>query len=113
MHKIVIPLATLTFRDAPYMRVYIEESVGFSQLGFRLATTVQHDFFRHFGCMTLESQRCLAEMLEFQYGKNRCSQLLLYTKYNEREKGVFLVIKEEVGHELVYTFHSAPVNELQ
>ena len=28
-HKVVIPQATLSYHDAPYMRVYIAESVGF------------------------------------------------------------------------------------
>jgi len=113
MHKITIPLAMLTFRDAPYMRVYISESViGFSQLGFRLQTTVPHSFFRYFSCMTLESQRCLAEMLEFQLGRNRCSELLLHTRHDELDGG-FLVTRKEIGHVLVYTFHSMPVNELQ
>lgn len=105
MHEISIPLATLTYSDAPYMRVYIaEEVVGFSELGFRLETTEAHRFFRHFGCMTLESQRCLAEMLEVQFGRNKCSQLLLHTKYDKPEEGTFLVSRKYIGHVLVYTF---------
>lgn len=86
------------------MRVYIDEAFGFSRWGFMLATTVPHEFFRHYGCMTVENQRCLAEMLEFQFGKNKCSQLLLYTKPKELEENTFFVTRKEVGHVLVYNF---------
>lgn len=107
MHKIVIPLSTLTYRDAPYMRVYISEDVqGFSQLGFRLSTTTPHSFFRHFGCMTLENQRCLAEMLEFQCGKSNCSELLLLTKHHDLEEDGLIVKRQFVGHVIVFSLSS-------
>lgn len=113
MHKIVLPLETLTYGNAPYMRVYIDESVGFSKLGFRLETTEAHRFFRHFVCLTLENQRCLAEMIEFQLGKNRCSQLLLYTRHEELTESAFLVTRKTVGHILVYTFSAPSISEVQ
>ena len=104
MRKVVIPLAALTYSDAPHMRVYIEESFGFSLLGFRIQTTVPHRFFQHFSCMTLENQRCLAEMLEFQFGRNKCSELIIYTKPDGREENAFIVVRECVGHVFVYYF---------
>ena len=106
MHKIIIPLATLSYEDASHMRVYIEEAFGFSRLGFRFQTIVPHRFFKHFSCMTLENQRCLAEMLEFQFGRNRCAELVLYTKPDEREENAFLVTRKYIGHVLVYSFGS-------
>ena len=106
MHKIVIPLVTLTYRDAPHMRVYISESFGFSQLGFRLETATPHSFFRHFGCMTLENQRCLAEMLEFQFGKNKCSQLLLLTERHNLKEDGFIVTRRYIGHVIVFALSS-------
>ena len=106
MHKIVIPLATLTYRDAPHMRVYIDEAFGFSQLGFRLETATPHSFFRHFGCMTLESQRCLAEMLEFQFGKNKCSQLLLLTNHYDLDEDGLIVTRKYIGHVIIMSLGS-------
>ena len=105
-HKVVIPQKTLSYRDAPYMRVYIAESVGFSSLGFRLETTgdARHLLFSQYGCMTLEGQRCLAEMLEFQFGKERCSQLLLLTKHHGPEEDGFLVTRKDIGHVFIFTF---------
>src|SRR3989344_7717386 len=111
MHKIVLPLETLTYCNAPYWRVYIDKSKGFSELGFRLETTVAHQFFSHFAFLTLENQRCLAEMIEFQLGKNRCSQLLLYTRHEELTENAFLVTRKIVGHILVYTFNAPLISE--
>ena len=113
MHKIVLPRETLTYDNAPYMRVYIDQIIGFSKLGFRLETTQAHRFFRHFVCLTLESQRCLAEMIEFQLGKNRCSQLLLYTRHEKLAENAFLVTRKIVGHILVYTFGAPSISDVQ
>ncbi len=106
MHKIVIPLAMLTYRDAPYMRVYIAESVGFSMLGFQLRPDLL--FCRRYGyVLTLENQRCLAEMLEFQFGRNGYpSRLLLQSNWNELEEDGNIVAREEIGHILVFIFGS-------
>jgi len=115
MHKIVLPLETLTY-NAPYVgvcRVYIDKSIGFSKLGFRLETTEAHRFFRHFVCLTLENQCCLAEMIEFQLGKNRCSQLLLYTRRKESAENAFMVTRKIVGHILVYTFGAPSMSDIQ
>lgn len=92
------------------MRVYIAESVGFSSLGFRLETTTgaRHILFGQYGCMTLEGQRCLAEMLEFQFGKEKRSQLLLLAKYYDPEEDGFLVTRKDIGHVLIFTFSVQP-----
>lgn len=95
------------------MRVYIDKSKGFSELGFRIETTVAHQFFRHFVCLTLENQRCLAEMIEFQLGKNRCSQLLLCARHEELTGNAFLVTRKVVGHILVYTFSAPSISEVR
>ncbi len=113
MHKIVVPRKKLTFRDAPYFRVYIDGVTGFGKLGFRLETTVAHRFFSHFGCMSMESQRCLAEIIEFQLGRNRCFQLLLYTNSEVLEENAFLVTRKIVGHILVYTLGTPSKSETQ
>ena len=109
LHKIVIPREMLSYGDAPYMRVYIAESIGFSMLGFRLCPDLL--FCRRYGfVLTLENQRCLAEMLEFQFGKENSSRLLLQSNWNELEEdgedGI-VVDREEIGHVLVFKFRAA------